>query len=164
MPAIADEARLKAESVEIEEMLGDLRANVDPETWAQVEGVLGRLVRLYGVGLQRALEHARASGADATGFDAALTADDLLGSLLVLHGLHPLSTEERVERLASTLPERLGVPAESLVLVWLGDNRVRLLSALGEEADAALRRAFENVAPELTSIDIVAFSDLRHAI
>jgi hypothetical protein len=126
--------------------------------------VLARLVRLYGVGLQRALEHARASGADGGNFDAALTADDLLGSLLVMHGLHPLTTEERVERLAATLPGRLGVPAESLILVWLGDNRVRVLSALGEGADAALRTAFENVAPELTSIDIVAFRDLRRAI
>jgi hypothetical protein len=164
MPAIVDEARLKADSVEIEEMLGELRASLDPEVWAQVEGVLARLVRLYGVGLQRALEHARENGAEGTEFDAALAADDLLGGLLVLHGLHPLSTEERVERLAATLPGRLGVPPQALVLVWLGDNRVRLLSALGEEADAALRCAFENVAPELESIDIVAFSDLRHAI
>ncbi len=164
MPAIVDEVRLKAESVEIEQMLGELRAQLDPETWAQVEGVLARLVRLYGVGLQRALEHARGSGAEAGGFDEALADDDLLGGLLVMHGLHPLSTEERVERLAAALPERLGVPAEALVLVWLGDNRVRVLSALGEEADAALRRAFENVAPELTSVDIVAFSNLRSAI
>jgi hypothetical protein len=119
---------------------------------------------LYGVGLQRALEHARASAATESELDAALVADDLLGSLLVMHGLHPLSTEERVAKLAASLPGRLGVPAESLVLVWLGDNRVRVLSALGEDVDAVLKRAFENVAPELTSIDIVAFSDLRHAI
>lgn len=164
MAAIVDEARLKAESVEIEEMLGDLRESLDPETWAQVEGVLARLVRMYGVGLQRALEHARGNGAEGSEFDAALTGDDLLGGLLVMHGLHPLSTEERVQRLAMMLPERLGVPAEALVLVWLGDNRVRVLSALGEETDAALRQAFENVAPELTSIDIVAFNDLRPAI
>jgi hypothetical protein len=164
MPAIADEARLKAESVEIEEMLGELRETLDAEAWAQVEGVLARLVRMYGVGLQRALEHARANGADGSEFDTALAADDLLGGLLVMHGLHPLSTEERVARLAEVLPQRLGVPPESLVLVWLGDNRVRVLSALGEGTDAALRRAFENVAPELTSIDIVAFSNVRKAI
>lgn len=164
MPAIVDEARLQAESAEIEEMLGDLREQLDAEAWAQVEGVLARLVRMYGVGLQRALEHARAHGAEGEPFDAALTGDDLLGSLLVMHGLHPLSTEQRVERLASTLPARLGVPPESLVLVWLGDNRVRLLSTLDEPTNAALRRAFENIAPELTSIDIVAFSNLREAI
>lgn len=164
MPAIVDEARLKVESVEIEQMLGDLRTQLDLEMWAQVEGVLARLVRLYGVGLQRALEHARGNGAEGTRFDEALAADDLLGGLLVMHGLHPLSTEERVERLAAALPNRLGVPAESLVLVWLGDNRVRVLSALGEEADAVLRRAFENIAPELTSVDIVAFSNVRTAI
>lgn len=164
MPAIVDEARLKTESVEIEEMLGDLRETLDPEAWAEVEGVLARLVRLYGVGLQRALEHARENGAEGSEFDAALTGDDLLGGLLVMHGLHPLSTEQRVERLAASLPGRLGVPAGSLVLVWLDDNRVRVLSALGEDVDAVLRRAFENVAPELTSIDIVAFSDLRPAI
>ncbi len=164
MPAIADEARLRAESVEIEQMLGELRAGLDPDTWAQVEGVLERLVRLYGVGLQRALEHARACGAVGSGFDEAVAGDDLLAGLLVMHGLHPLSTEERVERLAAKLPERLGVAPEALVLVWLGDNRVRILSSLGEDADPVLRRAFENVAPELTSVDIVAFSDLLRAI
>jgi len=163
MPPIVDKARLEADSVEIEEMLGDLRARLEPEAWQLVDGVLARLVRLYGVGLQRALEYARASGAEGASFDGAISEDDLLGGLLVMHGLHPLSTEERVARLAETLPRRLGVPPGALVLVWLGDGRVRLLSALGEEADAVLRRAFENVAPELTSIDIVAFSDLRPA-
>jgi hypothetical protein len=163
MRPIVDAERLRAESLEIEEMLGDLRERLAPETWAEVEGVLARLVRLYGVGLQRALEHARASGAAGPGFDEALAGDDLLADLLVMHGLHPLSTTQRVERLARTLTRRLGVPAESLVLVWLGDDRVRVLSALGEEVDPVLRRALENVAPELESVDIVAFSDAPRA-
>ena len=99
MQRIVDEARLKAESAEIEQMLGDLRTQVDAEAWSQVEGVLERLVRLYGVGLQRALEHARSSGADAGSFDEAIAGDDLLGSLLAMHGLHPLTPEQRVEKL-----------------------------------------------------------------
>jgi hypothetical protein len=156
MPAIVDEARLKAESAEIEQMLGDLRAQVDADAWQQVEGVLERLVRLYGVGLQRALEHARASGADAGSFDAAIAGDDLLGSLLVMHGLHPLTAEQRVERLLA----RIGATKDKLMLVWLGDGRVRLLSAMGEEADAAIRAALGTVAPEL-EVDIVAMADTR---
>jgi hypothetical protein len=156
MPAIVDEARLKAESAEIEQMLGDLRDQVDASAWHQVEGVLERLVRLYGVGLQRALEHARASGADAGSFDAALAGDELLGSLLVMHGLHPQTAEQRVEKLIA----RIGESHDKLMLVWLGDGRARLLSALGEEADAAIRAAIGTVAPEL-EVDIVAMADTR---
>jgi hypothetical protein len=156
MTAIVDEARLKAESAEIEQMLGDLRATVDAESWEQVEGVLARLVRLYGVGLQRALEHARASGADGGSFDAALAGDELLGSLLVMHGLHPQTAQERVEKLIA----RIGESSDKLMLVWLGDGRARLLSALGEEADAAVRAALGSVAPEL-EVDIVAMAGTR---
>lgn len=156
MPQIVDEARLKAESAEIEQMLGDLHAQVDPEAWRQVEGVLARLVRLYGVGLQRALEHARASGADTGSFDAALAGDDLLGSLLAMHGLHPLTAQQRVEKLI----ERIGESSDKLLLVWLGDGRARLLSGLGDEADAALRAALGSITPEL-EVEIVAMAGTR---
>jgi hypothetical protein len=156
MQRIVDEARLKAESAEIEQMLGDLRTQVDADAWQQVEGVLERLVRLYGVGLQRALEHARSSGADAGSFDAAIAGDDLLGSLLAMHGLHPLTPEERVEKLV----ERLGVSGDELMFVWLDDGRARLLSALGDEADCALRKALGSIAPEL-EVEIVAMAATR---
>src|SRR4051812_17584753 len=93
-----DEPRIKVESAEIEPMLEELRELVDPGAWARVEGVLGRLVRLYGAGLERALAHARAAGAYAPIFDELVGEDAVLATLLVLHGLHPLPTVERIRR------------------------------------------------------------------
>jgi hypothetical protein len=155
-----DDARLKAESAQIEQMLLDLQGQLEPGAWAQLEAVLGRLVRLYGTGLQRALEHGRSCAAEPARLDDKVAGDELLASLLVLHGLHPLTAEQRLERLFLGLPARLGVADGAVMLVWLGDGAVRVLSALGEDAEPMLRKLIENAAPEVSSIDIVEIAEI----
>src|SRR5689334_5476183 len=94
---------LERESATIERLLAELRDLLPLPAWQRVENVLRRVVNLYGVGLGRALEHARAAGAPAPSLTERVASDDLLGSLLLLHGLHPLSTDERVRRALGTL-------------------------------------------------------------
>jgi hypothetical protein len=160
-----DDARLKAQSAQIEQMLMDLREQVEPDAFAQIEGVLGRLVRLYGAGLQRALEHGRSCTADEAKLDEAIVEDELLSSLLVMHGLHPLSPEQRLERLFAGLAARLGVADSDVMFVWLGDGAVRVLSSLGSDVDPMLRKLIENAAPEVTSVEIVEIATVtRQAI
>jgi hypothetical protein len=152
-------ADLQAESAQLERILGELRELVNPAAWLRVEQALSITTRLYGAGLANALEHATAAGAREAELAALLDGDELLASLLVLHGLHPLTTDARVRRTAAALGSELGCALE---VVELGPSRLTLRTNgdLGgamspRVAEGVIRRALEAAAPELTAVDIV---------
>ena len=166
---MTEEAELQAESARIERLLAELRDLVPLPAWQRIEDVLRRIVRLYGAGLERALDHARATGAARDAFDMRLCDDELLASLLVLHGLHPLSTEQRVERALGFLREELGLDDDALALVRVTDGTVQLAASdsIGGGAmsrglaEATIRRVLETAAPEITSIEITGLPPPR---
>jgi hypothetical protein len=159
---VIDESELKAESARIEGLLAELRALVPLPAWQRIEDVLRTIVRLYGAGLAHALDHARAAGAGGPEFDERLCDDELLASLLVLHGLHPLPATERIERALAALRDQLGIADDALALTAVRDGVVHLTAtgALGGGsmsqgfAEATIRRVLETAAPEVVSIEI----------
>lgn len=160
-PTMIDEPRLRIESAEIEPMLAELRDLVAPTAWQRVEEVLGRLVRLYGAGLERALTHARAAGAVEPFFDELVGEDALLASLLVLHGLHPQPTAERVRRAIDHIADVLGYDEGDIVVLEIGRGVVKLRAktppggSLAARAFAgAIRHAIEAAAPEVDVVEI----------
>lgn len=165
---MSEEAELQAESARIERLLGELRDLVPLPAWQRIEDVLRSIVRLYGAGLGRALAHAREAGVGER-FDGHLCDDELLASLLVLHGLHPLTIEQRVERALSALRGELGLADESLALVRVADGVCELAATEGIGggamsrglAEATIRRVLETAAPELASIVITGLAPPR---
>jgi hypothetical protein len=161
-PVTEDDARLRAESAQIERLLEELREMVPPPAWQRIEQVLHRVVALYGAGLGHALAHAHAAGAN-DAFESRLCDDPLLASLLVLHGLHPQPTDVRVEHTVAALREHFGVSEAELALESIEDGVVRLRASprLGggsmslRVAESAVRRAIEEAAPELERIELV---------
>ncbi|HZQ58103.1 MAG TPA: hypothetical protein VFA84_08710 [Acidimicrobiales bacterium] len=79
----------------IEQLLDDIHAAVSAPAWAGVEELVRVLTDLYGAGLARTIE--LLAGEDRAAVER-LAADDLVGSLLLLHGLHPDSLPARVRR------------------------------------------------------------------
>ena len=53
---------LRAESSQIEQLLDELRSLVPAPAFSRVEDVIGRIVRMYGAGIARAVGHARSAG------------------------------------------------------------------------------------------------------
>jgi hypothetical protein len=156
-----DEPRIKVESAEIEPMLAELRELVDPDAWERVEGVVGRLVRLYGAGLERALTHARNAGAYAPMFDELVGEDGVLATLLVLHGLHPLPTLERIRRAVEAVTDSLGLCEGDITIVEIANGTVRLRaqkppggSLAARVFAGAIRHAIECAAPEVDAVEI----------
>jgi hypothetical protein len=159
---VIDEARLRAESHEIERELAELRELVVPAAWNRIEHVLRVTIALYGTGLAHALAHAKRAGADVAGLDNLVIDDDLLASLLLLHGLHPLPTASRVLRVVADLRAELGIAEVDLGVDTISDGVARLHAShnLGGGAMSAhvaaeiVRRAIEHSAPELDAIEI----------
>ena len=79
-----------------------------PPVWERVEEVVRSVVQLYGEGLKRIDEIAAADGAAGERLRAQLAADDLVSSLLILHGLHPKDFETRVHEALERVRPYLG--------------------------------------------------------
>jgi Fe-S cluster biogenesis protein NfuA/nitrite reductase/ring-hydroxylating ferredoxin subunit len=125
---------------------------------------LVRLVAdLYGAGLERLLElmHERGHLDDDT-LDA-LAEDDLVASLLLVHGLHPYDVRLRVERALAGVRPYLGSHDGDVELLEVTDDGVVRLRLLGScdgcpsssvTLKLAVEGAIEAAAPEVTAIEV----------
>ena len=115
---------LREMGARVEDLLGQIRA-ADPAVAGRAEELIGLLVDLYGEGLSHVVDLV-----DDPHLERIID-DPLLASLLLLHGLHPHSIEERVERALDRI--RPGLGGKKLDVLRLEDNgtlRLRLSSPL----------------------------------
>ena len=155
----------------VEGLLGELRSLADPAARAAAEEAVRLLVELYGAGLERVVELA-GEGPGGTELLDRLSADELVGSLLVVHGLHPLGTEERVQRALDKVRPYLGSHAGGIELLGVDDDGVAHLRLQGScdgcpsslaTVKLAVERAIEEAAPELAGIDVEGVAEAHPA-
>jgi hypothetical protein len=114
------------------------------------------LMQVYGEGLSRVLEIARAESGAA--FIDRLAEDKVVASLLLLHGLHPVDPETRLRKALAKLDRRL--EAQQLVLAEMRDGVavIRVEHNGGGSPPPALaemiERAALDAAPDLKAIEI----------
>ncbi|WP_163569311.1 polysaccharide deacetylase family protein [Fodinicola feengrottensis] len=80
----------------IEELLVRLDSATDPTVRATAEELVRTLIQFYGSGLERIMELVFEDDVVAESVVPKFVGDKLVGSILVLHDLHPSTTEERV--------------------------------------------------------------------
>lgn len=140
--------RLRQDARRIEELLGQVEAMVGQPAWQRVEELVQTLVSLYGAGLGRLLELATSSG-DGEALAAHLRRDELVSSLLLLHGLHPQSPAERARDALAELGRAFDARLE---LVALDDGVASVQLTRGEVSQAAVERAIRDAAPEVSRV------------
>jgi hypothetical protein len=145
----------KAEGRRIEQLLDDVRELAPGPAWERVEELVRRMLGLYAEGLARLLAHARAGGAGAT-FDDLIAGDELVSSLLLLHGLHPQPPAERVSRALAAAKSVLGPRGARAELVAVDGGVARVRFEGSEALQHIVRRAIEDAAPELLGVEIEA--------
>lgn len=158
----AGAADLRAAGDRIEQLLDKLRATAPPRTYDQAEEVLRLVTDLYGGALARVLALAT-SVAPALVDD--LVRDDLVASLLVVHGLHPQGLSARVEAALAQVRPFLATHGGDVELLEVdeaaGAVRLRLLGTCDgcPSSSVTLQTAVEGAiaaaAPEVTIIDVV---------
>jgi Fe-S cluster biogenesis protein NfuA len=92
---MAEKKNLRAVGDRIEQLLDELRAAADPRLYGQAEEMLGLVTDLYGGGLARIVEIVGEKDPAVLGL---LSHDELVSSLLLVHGLHPDDLATRVAR------------------------------------------------------------------
>jgi len=135
----------------IEELIETL-GKADPQLRNVAEETIRLLMQVYGAALRRII--------DTIGSEAAetLVEDRLVSSLLLLHGLHPVPVEKRVQEALRRVERRLD--GAHLVLAEIVDDavRVRVERNGGPPPPAALatmiERAVSESAPEIGTVEV----------
>jgi Fe-S cluster biogenesis protein NfuA len=159
--AAGHEAQQAGERVEA--LLAELASHAGPQVAATAVELVSCLVELYGAGLG---EIVRIIGEDAEAgrrLMAALVADPLVESLLLLHDLHPLDAGARVRQAIEAVRPKLGPHAGQVEFLGIDDRgviRLRLeRSGHGcQSSSAAVAAAIEQsvaaAAPEAAGVEI----------
>ena len=156
MPASAEFQRRLAT---IEELLLKVEAASDPNLRASVKELVELVMGLHGEGLDRMMELIHASDDDLA---RKLGRDELVGSILVLHGLHPLKLEERVAQALDKVSGRVHRDGGEIDVLSLQDGAVRLqlrmtghsCGSTGQALKTAIEDAVYQAAPDLSSLVI----------
>ncbi|HUJ07887.1 MAG TPA: NifU family protein [Streptosporangiaceae bacterium] len=145
----------------VEELLGALRA-ADPMAAATAEELVGLLVGLYGEGLEHVMSVLADHDQAGSDIMAALTADPLVESLLLLHDLHPLDVDARIQRALDKVRPYLGSHAGGVIYLGVSDGVARLKlegSCHGCPSSVvtvrlAIEGAVMEAAPEVTEVSV----------
>ena len=158
--------RVKQVGDRIEEILGFLRT-ADSKYAAAAEELTGLLVGLYGDGLGHIVATLAEAGPAGAGLLAKLTEDPLVESLLLLHDLHPLDVDARVQRALDQVRPYLGSHAGGVEYLGVADGVARLRlegSCHGCPSSTvtvrlAIEDAVKNAAPEVTEVSVEGMTE-----
>jgi Fe-S cluster biogenesis protein NfuA/nitrite reductase/ring-hydroxylating ferredoxin subunit len=147
----------------IEVLLGELRSQASPGVGAKIEEVVGLLVELYGAGLERILEVVNEDAEAAAPLLKRFTDDKFIESLLVLHGLHPIDVDTRIEAALDQARPYLGSHAGGVEYLGIDDDGVAHLKLEGSchgcpsstvTVKLTLEQAIAEAAPEVVRVEV----------
>jgi Fe-S cluster biogenesis protein NfuA/nitrite reductase/ring-hydroxylating ferredoxin subunit len=159
---VANSEDLRQVGDRVEQLLDELSA--EPGVRDRAEELVRLLADLYGAGLERVLDIV--AERDRAMLER-LAADDLIASLLLVHGLHPLPLQDRVERAIEDVRPYLGSHGGDVELLGVTETGVLRLRMLGScdgcassavTLQLAVEGAVEAAAPEITGIEVVGGS------
>ena len=127
----------------------------------RAEQLVREVTDLYGAALERMMAVALAAD---PGLARRLAADDLVASLLLVHGLHPHDVERRVSEALDSVRPYLGSHGGDVSLLGVADGVVRLqfqgscksCPSSSVTLELAVEDAVRAAAPEIESIEVVA--------
>ena len=162
--ALEDETRWRTAGDRIQILL-DASAGSGTVVRERTEQLAGELTELYGAALERMVAIATESAPELVGRFAA---DELVASLMLVHGLHPHGVERRIEDALDSVRPYLGSHGGDVTLLEVVDGAegmtVRLQFAGSCKScpssavtlEFAVEDAVRAAAPEITTIEVVA--------
>lgn len=164
-----DQGKLRELGERIEPLLEEVRSMASPPVWERVEEIVRSVVQLYGEGLKRIDQIAGADGAAGERLRSQLAADELVSSLLILHGLHPKDFETRVREALERVRPYLGSHGGDIEIIQLdadtGLVRLRMKGSCDGcpssllTVKLAVEGAIKESAPEVSKIEVEGITD-----
>ena len=162
-PEVREKREFRVHSERVERLISRLDgapgAAKDPELRATALELVQCVVELHGAALERMLESIAQTPAGEAALDQALE-DDLVASVLLLHGLHPDAMETRIHRALDKVRPYLQSHKGDVEFVSVHEGRVRLrlVGSCGScpSSSVTLKNAVEEAlyeaAPEIVEI------------
>lgn len=141
----------------IEELLKRIEASADPHLRTTTHELLQVVMDMFGTGIERILEIARAAGEPGQNLIDRLGRDELVSSLLALYDLHPLTLEDRVERAVEKVRPSLKKRGGEVEVLAIKDGAVSLKLQANGHAQALreiVEEAVYQAVPDVTSLII----------
>jgi Fe-S cluster biogenesis protein NfuA len=147
----------------IEELIRAVEGSADPAARDHVRELARAILGLHEAGLRRMVELIARAGEPGAEIMDACARDELVGSLLLLHDLHPQPPEARVQQVLAQLRPLLHQHGADLEVVGVAEGLVRLMAAGGGRGmppTPALRRLVEGAVREaVPDVERVEFED-----
>jgi Fe-S cluster biogenesis protein NfuA len=150
---------VRSAGARVEELLDGLRSG-PPAAARAAEELVGLLVGLYGGGLAAIVELLREQGPAGAAALTAMADDPRVEGLLLLHDLHPLDVDARIQRALDRVRPYLGSHAGGVQYLGVADGVARLrlegscdgCPSSTVTVELAIRGAVEDAAPEVTEV------------
>jgi Fe-S cluster biogenesis protein NfuA len=144
----------------VEELLAALRSGTARDAGPAAEELVRLLVGLYGDGLSHIVAALREQGEPGVAMLHDLTEDPLVESLLLLHDLHPLDVDARVQRALDRVRPYLGSHAGGVEYLGTANGVARLrlegschgCPSSTVTVQLAIQGAVQDAAPEVTEV------------
>jgi len=155
-----DDAQWRSAGDRIQTLL-DASAAGGAAAHERAEQLVREVTDLYGAGLERMMQIAVAANPELA---EAFTGDDLVASLLLVHGLHPHTVERRIADALDSVRPYLGSHGGDVHLLEVDGDVVRLrfsgscksCPSSAVTLELAVEDAVRAAAPEIFSIEVVA--------
>jgi Fe-S cluster biogenesis protein NfuA/nitrite reductase/ring-hydroxylating ferredoxin subunit len=155
-----DDAQWRSAGDRIQTLL-DASAAGGAAAHERAEQLVREVTDLYGAGLERMMQIAVAANPELA---EAFTSDDLVASLLLVHGLHPHTVERRIADALDSVRPYLGSHGGDVHLLEVDGDVVRLrfsgscksCPSSAVTLELAVEDAVRAAAPEIVSIEVVA--------
>jgi Fe-S cluster biogenesis protein NfuA len=158
-----DEERAHRERMErVESLIQELEQLPDSKAKACSREIIQGILELHGAALEKILETVADAGDAGLAMIDSMARDDLVGSVLSLHGLHPLGLEARVRLALDKVRPYLRSHGGNVELLGVVEGVVRLRmqgSCHGCPSSAvtlklAIEEAIYEIAPDVTGIQV----------
>ena len=160
--------RVRQTGTRIEELLAALGSAGGPATAAAAEELVRLLLGLYGDALGNIMDVLDSEGPAGARVRDRMLADPLVESLLLLHDLHPLDADTRIQRALDRVRPYLGSHAGGVKYLGVSPDGVARLRLEGSchgcpsstvTVRLAIEGAVQEAAPEVTEVVVEGMTD-----
>jgi Fe-S cluster biogenesis protein NfuA/nitrite reductase/ring-hydroxylating ferredoxin subunit len=146
----------------VQDLQAQLDSSHDSATRELAEELVSAVVQMYGSGLERVLSTLLEAGPEGERLAASLPDDPLVATLLLIHDLHPVPLEQRVQQALDSVRPYMESHGGNVELLSLehGVARIHLrgscsdCSASSVTLELAIKQALEEAAPDLEGLEV----------
>lgn len=157
-----DDNEFQSRMQQLEGLLREIDAISDPIARAKTGNIIEGLMAFHGAAIAGVMEHLTKAGEAGRAILAEMARDELIGSMLLLYGLHPEEMEARVRSALEKVRPHVEGHGGKVELLGIERESVRVslktsgkgCPSTGAKLKTAVEQAIYSLAPEVTAIEV----------